>query len=1455
VRPLAIRLRRFFRPRASVLSFLVVLALVVSLGAAMVVTTIAAPAGPSPSVATASSPLASVHPLSGGDGIDREIGRFFDSNSTFAPANYNGSPCEGYTFYANSSTQNYSQFQGSCASGPQDPSSVYLGGTSLGVAYSSVTNETVTASCPGGSKSVVSGVFFQTSNDSGAQWGNAVGIGNATCSYLQAFDPSVAISGHTIYAAFVETNESGATSPLLPPLDNLSSDAIGFTSSTNNGSSFSRVVSLTTAGTDNLTDPQVAAFGDTVYVVYVNTANWTNLTLTNPVPTPLPFYPTSVNIVYSTDGGTSWNGPIILPGENATYGYMADSPSLAVNSLGQLAVSYATNRSCIVVLGYCDDYGESIVVSVSSTNGTSWSTPVTVAPAAGEYACQYDDPLSYSCLPGQEEGPHSAIAFDPANPSRVNVVYTGSYYTWNTTTGEGSGSGTTNIGYGQALYGARSIDTGARWTDSIIAQPTSGTGTSYDAIVDPSVTIAASGTVYVSFAWLNDTYCNGCNAAFYEYTSYWVGASADGGATWSLDAAQLTNVYYFELDEDWYGLTSAVTVTTTGPVGVFGEGLGYQYTEKYIQNLSGTVPSYYYWFNYTYATELLAVFPSQAAPIAINFTESGLPANTTWGFTLSGNEFSSNDTTIQVTDVPTGVSLTYEPGVIPIAYWTEWAAVSSVPDVVAFPQAGNVSVAFAVNYGVAFHMSPVAPSGFVGGGTALSFLYVELDIDVGGVYVYWEWSTEYYAGTWYNETYSSLSFPWYFPHGTNLSVTTGLSGDLPIGFVYGNGNGSVTGIPSSSVASVNGPINETYFAGVVGSYGLSFVPVGLPAGAAYSFQFEGTTYDGTAPAAVTVSNVYTGAYPLSDVEGTSSTPGELYYAPTAVSVVDVPVQTEILLNFTTEVDTTGTLGVASFQAVGLATGDFWQLQFNGTTYGSSTPWINVTTHPGTFGVASFPITASANESVAYAASGFGPSLSVSPGTTYPVNFSLAYRVDVSASVGGTVTGLGPHWLTPGTAASYSANASVGFRFLGWAGGGSGSYTGTSSYANFTVRAPTSEAASFEGQPGNRYNLTLTETGLPAGTWWTVTLNGTSHSSDSTSLAVPDLYSCSAGAPGQYAVSVPYVYLNGTSGVRFIATGYPSSTCTTGVTSLAITFSAEYLVTADSSGSGNATVSSGGPSTATSAWVPAGSSIGIAAQPDSGYAFAGWLGTGPGSYSGPDSSVYVAPTGPVTEVANFQLATSAQPPVYWVSFMLDSSLASGTSWSVTFNGTTYTSTAASILVTGLPAGTYPLSVDRTFSPDRTVEYTPHAIPSSLTLVANRTVNLTYATGYWVTLQASPGGTISPTQSGYYAAATVLTLVASPSAGESFVGWVGTGAGAYTGSAANTTATVSGPISEVATFAPSSSSASSTSFLGSTAGIAVLAIVGLVAGLAVGLLIARKRPPASTADPVSEPGAPE
>jgi len=74
---------------------------------------------------------------------------------------------------------------------------------------------------------------------------------------------------------------------------------------------------------------------------------------------------------------------------------------------------------------------------------------------------------------------------------------------------------------------------------------------------------------------------------------------------------------------------------------------------------------------------------------------------------------------------------------------------------------------------------------------------------------------------------------------------------------------------------------------------------------------------------------------------------------------------------------------------------------------------------------------------------------------------------------------------------------------------------------------------------------------------------------------------------------------------------------------------------------------------------------------------------------------------------------------------------------------------------------------------------------------------FTTQYALTMDRTPGGGVDPGSS-WYDAGAVVPITAAPALGASFVGWTGTGAGAFSGSNNPAVVTMNGPITEVASF---------------------------------------------------------
>jgi hypothetical protein len=248
----------------------------------------------------------------------------------------------------------------------------------------------------------------------------------------------------------------------------------------------------------------------------------------------------------------------------------------------------------------------------------------------------------------------------------------------------------------------------------------------------------------------------------------------------------------------------------------------------------------------------------------------------------------------------------------------------------------------------------------------------------------------------------------------------------------------------------------------------------------------------------------------------------------------------------------------------------------------------------------------------------------------------------------------------------------------------------------------------------------------------------------------------------------------------------------------------------------------------------------------------------GSYSGPNASQVITPDASITELATFAALAPAPPPAtYTIEFLLAQSVAPGTAWSVTIGGSTYGSVGTSLNVTGLLAGTLTANVLTTYSPDALTEYTAENRSATIHVGPSTSpVFVTFKPAYWVEVTAVGPGSVS-VGSEFVAGGKALSILATADLGDVLTSWTGTGPGAYSGSQpyANVTA-VSGPLVEVATFASASqaTTASSAPFLGSYAGLVLLAAVGLVAGALIGVMarkLGRRPPPARAGDPPAEP----
>ncbi len=552
---------------------------------------------------------------------------------------------------------------------------------------------------------------------------------------------------------------------------------------------------------------------------------------------------------------------------------------------------------------------------------------------------------------------------------------------------------------------------------------------------------------------------------------------------------------------------------------------------------------------------------------------------------------------------------------------------------------------------------------------------------------------------------------------------------------------------------MNNPINETEWnlpavstggGTSIPGYPIEVEPQGLPSGTPYSFDLGTTAYSAVSPNAVLVSSVPPGVDQLTNGSASGATAGwEDYAAPLTVTI---PSDVIVNLTFTSYVDLAAPSRAISIHALNLTTGIAWAVEFNGTVYTSSIPYVNTTARPGYYTVHSWAVNSSVGTTE------FSPvnaaSVDFATQTTYALSFEPSYRVGTSSSGGGTIA-LGAGKAGSGTNAYFKSGATVtvtataanGYEFLGFTGVGTGSYTGNgtltgSQYtATLTVNGPIVEGAAFGLQPLARYSITFVSKNLPGGVWWTISLGGVQYSSSTPTLTVSGLYAHNAaGGIGTYKFGVGDAYANGTAGTRYVPGQVPTSVWAnaSGATTYSITWSTQYQVTLATTPGGTVTGSAGSLRVGTAPfWESANGTVAAIATKDTGYKFLGWNGTGSGAVSSTSSSIQFQVTGTVTEVAVFEKIPYHMPPTYTVEFVLATPVEAGTTWTLTVANTTeswqFSSVASTLNATGLGNGTYTLKTAIAYGPDGLTRYVAVAPPPTVTVSGqNATVRLSYTT---------------------------------------------------------------------------------------------------------------------------------
>jgi hypothetical protein len=302
---------------------------------------------------------------------------------------------------------------------------------------------------------------------------------------------------------------------------------------------------------------------------------------------------------------------------------------------------------------------------------------------------------------------------------------------------------------------------------------------------------------------------------------------------------------------------------------------------------------------------------------------------------------------------------------------------------------------------------------------------------------------------------------------------------------------------------------------------------------------------------------------------------------------------------------------------------------------------------------------------------------------------------------------------------------------------------------------------------------------PAGLAFTV--DGSSYSSTQTfSWAPGSSHTIATTSPQSGGTGVQYVWTRWSDNGAISHTVAPTTNKT-----YTATFTTQYYLTMVAGTGG--TVSPG------SGWRNSGATVSITATPTNNnqvsYSFAGWTGSGPGSYSGTNNPASITMNGPITENAAF-----TQNPVQ-VTVQTNPA---GLTFSV--DGTTYTTAQ---MFSWQPGSSHTIATTSPQSGGTGVQYLwmnwsgGGAISHTIAPTTNTTYTANFRTQYYLTMAHGTGGTVNPS-SGWRNSGVTVSINATPSANYSFSSWAGTGTGSFSGTANPASITMGGPITETATF---------------------------------------------------------
>ena len=445
----------------------------------------------------------------------------------------------------------------------------------------------------------------------------------------------------------------------------------------------------------------------------------------------------------------------------------------------------------------------------------------------------------------------------------------------------------------------------------------------------------------------------------------------------------------------------------------------------------------------------------------VTFTESGLPSGTSWSVTLGGTP--ANSTTSSITFARSNGTWAY--------------TVGSVVGYTANRSSGAVTVN-GVSASVSVRFSPVPPGE-------------------------------------YSVTFEESALP----TGTNWSVTvngtTESSSGATVVFMESNGTyafsvGSVAGYtasPSSGAVMVNGTAVTESITFTPVTYTVTFTESGLPSGAIWYVNITGQP-SASSTSTTIVLHLQNGTYTYTVATALKA------YQPTGGSFRVNGANTGVSVSFTPVAYT------VTFAEHGLPSGTSWSVTLNGAPESSTTSTITFTEANGTYAFSVRSVTGytAGPSSGAVIVNGTAVAESITfTQVSYPVTFTesgLPTGTSWSVTLGGT-----PANSTTSSITFARSNGTYPYSIADLPGWHQATlpYTGSVTVNGSTRIEPTLTFAPVT------YAVTFTESGLPSGTSWSVTLNGNSQSSTGSTNAFSEpngTFSYSIATGAMYAATSP-----------------------------------------------------------------------------------------------------------------------------------------------------------------------------------------------------------------------------------------------------------------------------------------------------------------------------------------------